>query len=81
VTSPRYEIRGGADPAVAAAIGAVITHLLGEEAAARSQPLRRPRQTAWALAARPRDIPDPLPSHTYDALGWSISTEPTDNGG
>lgn len=75
MTTPQFEIRGGADPAAAAAIGAVIAHLLDEEAVVRAQPIRRPRQSAWALAARPRDIPDPLPSHTYDAPGWSTSTE------
>lgn len=76
MTPPRFEIRGGADPGMAAAIGAVVAHLLDQEASMRAQPARRPRQSAWALAARPRDIPDPLPSHTYDAPGWSTSTEP-----
>lgn len=76
MTASRFEIKGGADPAVAAAIGAVIALLLDREAAVRAQPVRSPRQSPWALAARPRDIPDPLPSHTYDAPGWSNSTEP-----
>ncbi len=75
MTSHRFEIKGGADPEVAAAIGAVIVHLLDREAVVRAQPVRRPRQSAWALVARPRDIPDPLPSHTYSAPGWSTSVE------
>lgn len=80
MTAPRFEITGGADPAVAAAIGAVIAQLLDHEAVLLAQPARRPRQSAWALASRPRDIPDPLPSHTYDAPGWSTSTEPAPEG-
>jgi hypothetical protein len=75
VTSPRFEIKGGADPEVAAAIGAVIAHLVDRETTIRSEPVRRPRQSAWALVSRPRDIPDPLPSHTYSAPGWSTSAE------
>jgi hypothetical protein len=72
---PQYEIRGGADPALAAAIGALVAHLFETEAQLRSQPSRRPRQSPWALTARPREIPDPLPSHTYDSTAWSASND------
>lgn len=71
----RYEIRGGADPMLAAAIGAVIAHLVETETRRAAQPVRRPRQSPWAIAARPREIPDPLPSHTYDSTAWSSSSE------
>ncbi len=71
----RYEITGGADAETAAAIGAIISHLLDGEATARAQPSRRPRPSPWALAWRPREIPAPLPSHTYDATGWAETAE------
>lgn len=71
MSDPRYEITGGADAEVAAAVGAVILHLLDREAAARAQPPRRPRQSPWVLAWRPREIPTPLPSHTYDSTEWA----------
>lgn len=70
------EIRGGAGPDVVAAIGAVIAHLLDAEAAARAMPSRRPRQSSWVLASRPREVPAPLPSHTFDTTGWSEAAEP-----
>jgi hypothetical protein len=78
VTEPSYQIQGGAEPEVAAAIGAVISMLLVGEATARSHPAKRPRQSPWVLAWRPREIPAPLPSHTYDASGWSEAAEPED---
>ncbi len=71
----QYEIRGGADATLAAAIGAVIAHLVESETRRASQPVHRPRQSPWAIAARPREIPDPLPSHTYDSTAWSASSE------
>ena len=76
---PQYEIRGGADAAVAAAIGAVVAHLHETETKLLAQPSRRPRQSPWAMTARPREIPDPLPSHTYDSTTWSASNELTED--
>lgn len=64
-------ISGGPDEEVAAAIGAVISHVLDEEALARSQPPAAPRQNAWVLAWRPREVHAPLPSHTYENRSWS----------
>lgn len=65
------EIRGGAGVEEAAAIVAVITHLLDTEAAAGASPRTRPRQNPWVVAGLPRATPDPLPSHTYSSVGWS----------
>ncbi|HSF86145.1 MAG TPA: hypothetical protein VLG28_10910 [Acidimicrobiia bacterium] len=75
MSEPRYEIRGGAGPEVTAAIVAVISHVLEQEATAKASPLRRPRQSPWVLAGRPREAPAPLPSHTFDAPGWSEAAE------
>lgn len=73
---PVIEIRGGAGYEEAAAIGAVISHLLDAEEAAGAEPLTRPRQSPWVTAGLPRIIPNPLPSHTYSSLGWSETEEP-----
>lgn len=73
-----YEIQGGAEPEVAAAIGALIAYLTNAESMARAQPSRRPRQSPWVLAWRPREIPAPLPSHTYDAQGWTETADGDD---
>lgn len=80
MTEPPHQIMGGADPEVAAAIGAVIALIVDNEAVALAQPRRPPRQSPWVLAWRPREIPAPLPSHTYDALGWSEAAEAEDDG-
>lgn len=64
-------ISGNPGAEEAAAIGAVIAHVLAEEAAVRSQPPVAPRQSAWVLAWRPRVVHAPLPSHTYGARPWS----------
>lgn len=66
-----FQIAGGAGPEETAAIMAVISHLLAEDAAARATPSQRPRQSAWVLAWRPRPSMPPLPSHTYDAMPWA----------
>jgi hypothetical protein len=79
MTEPTYEIRGGASPEVVAAIFGVISHLLDSEAAATATPSRRPRQSQWALASRPRDVPASLPSHTFDAPGWSEAAVPEES--
>lgn len=64
------EIKGGAGPAEAAAIAAVVAAIEREEAAAMSRPTLPPRQNAWVLSSRPRDVHAPLPSHIYDAEPW-----------
>ena len=64
-------------PGAAAAPGADLDARLKKlEAAAAATPLRRPRQTSWVLAGRPREVPAPLPSHTFDTPGWSEAAEP-----
>ncbi len=68
---PAIEIRGGAGLEEAAAIGAVITYLLEEEATAGSAPSSRPNQSPWVVAGLPRHVPNPLPSHTYSTVTWS----------
>lgn len=59
------EIRGGADPYVAAAITAVINQVLDEEAAARARPPRPNVPSAWVRSASPqpfgRFVPPVLP--------------------
>lgn len=67
------EIRGGAGGFEAAAVAAVVQHVLDREKAARE---RRPnhghRPPAWVRAARPRNPDDPLdvirPDHRGDPL-------------
>ena len=65
------EITGGAGPRETAAIMAVVASTLEEEAGGLARPSGRPRQSQWVLAWRPREVPAPLPSHTYDAVSWS----------
>lgn len=70
---PPVEIRGGAGPFHAAAIVAVIDHVLNSEAEAQS---RRPPASnlppAWVRAARPQRRDEPLdvvtPDHRGDPL-------------
>ncbi len=64
------EIKGGAGPAEAAAIAAVVAAIELEEAASMSRPALPPRQSAWVQSSRPRDTHAPLPSHIYDAEPW-----------
>lgn len=71
MTAP-LEITGGAGPETTAAIMAVVTHLVGEEEKQLAHPPRPPRQPAWVLAWRPREIPALLPSHTYDTAEWGV---------
>lgn len=67
----RLEITGGAGHEETAAIAAVIAALVEDEANALANPAQSPRQSSWVLAWRPRDVPAPLPSHTYDAHPWA----------
>lgn len=67
----RYKVTGGAGPEESAAIAAVISAITEEEANAAATPAQVPRQSSWVLAWRPRDIPAPLPSHTYDTQQWA----------
>lgn len=69
--TPRFEIEGRAGHEETAAVAAVIAALLEDEATALATPARVPRQSSWVLAWRPRDVPAPLPSHTYDARPWA----------
>lgn len=74
-TATRHEITGGADPQVAAAIAAVITHLVDAAATSAAQRPIRPGPSAWVQAGRPRPVPPPLPSHAYHATGWMAATD------
>lgn len=49
-------VSGGATVEETAAIAAVVAHLLAEEAAAAAIPRRRPRQSDWIRAWRPRNV-------------------------
>ena len=69
-------IAGGAGPQETAAILAAVSALLQDEATARANPPAPPRQSAWVLAWRPREVHAPLPSHTYDATTWTATPEP-----
>lgn len=69
--TPRIQIAGRPEDEEAAAVVAVIAALLEEEESALATPTQAPRQSSWVLAWRPRDIPTPLPSHTFDARPWS----------
>lgn len=62
-----FEVSGRPSHEETAAIAAVIDAIVTEEANAAAVPAQVPRQSSWVLAWRPRDIPAPLPSHTYDA--------------
>ncbi len=77
MSEPRYEIRGGADPEIAAAIGAVISHLLESEARASASPQRRPTHSRWVLATRPRDAVTEWPVTNGETSG---PDEPRDSG-
>ncbi len=67
----KFEVSGGAGPEETAAIAAVINAMMEEAANVAATPVQAPRQSSWVLAWRPRDIPAPLPSHTYDAQPWA----------
>jgi hypothetical protein len=69
--SQRFEIKGRAGHEETAAVASVIAALLEEEANALATPAQVPRQSPWVLAWRPRDVPAPLPSHSYDARPWA----------
>lgn len=69
--TPRIQISGRPGPEEAAAVAAVIAALLEEEANMLATPAQAPRQSSWVLAWRPRDVPTPLPSHSYDARPWA----------
>ena len=75
------EITGGAGPQEAAAITAAVAKLLEDERAARATPSLRPRQSQWVLAWRPREVPAPLPSHTYDSVPWGEGDPGSDEEG
>jgi hypothetical protein len=66
-----FDVVGGAGPEETAAIAAVVNAIAAEEASAAATPAQAPRQSSWVLAWRPRDVPAPLPSHTYEAQPWA----------
>lgn len=70
--SEGIQIKGGAGPAEAAAIVAVITHILEVERVASASRPASNHPPAWVRAARPRRPDDPLdillPEHRGDAL-------------
>jgi hypothetical protein len=66
-----FQAPAGAGDEETAAIAAVINAIFVEESAALATPAQAPRQSSWVLAWRPRDVPAPLPSHTYDVQQWT----------
>lgn len=68
-----FQVSGGAGHVETAAIAAVISAILAQESAVLGTPTQTPRQSSWVLAWRPRDVPAPLPSHTYDVQQWADS--------
>jgi hypothetical protein len=72
MTEP-IQIKGGAGPFEAAALAAVIDHVLeSEKAARRRRPDSANRPPAWMRAVQPRNPDDPLeilyPDHRGDPL-------------
>jgi hypothetical protein len=61
VTAP-FEIVGGAGEAETAAIAAVVTRVLQEQAEVRAVPPVQPRPSPWVVAWRPREAAASLPS-------------------
>ena len=74
----KFEVSGRPGHEETAAIAAVINAIAAEEANALATPVQVPRQSSWVLAWRPRDIPAPLPSHTYETQSWA-EVEPDGN--
>ena len=68
-------ITGGAGPMETAAILAVVSRILQEEAQRAARPVTAPRQSGWVLAWRPREVHAPLPSHTYDSVAWAEGSD------
>lgn len=67
-------IKGGAGPLEAAAIAAVIQQVLEREQAARAEPPRRSRQTAWVRAVRSPAMVTPTTASTRFAR-WAVEPE------
>jgi hypothetical protein len=53
------QIRGGADPHVAAAIAAVINQAATDERLREAEPPRRSHESRWVLSARTRMVTTP----------------------
>jgi hypothetical protein len=68
--SHRFEIAGGADADVAAAIAAVVSQILAETAAVRATPTVKAEQSAWVRAGRMREAPIKARG-AQDAPDWS----------
>jgi len=61
------EIKGGAGPAHAAAIAAVIAHAEAADADTKATVPPVPRPSSWVQAARPRTTAPPMRSSVFDA--------------
>ena len=71
-------IKGGAEPALAAAIAAAVTHFEENEAETRATRPPVPKPSPWVQSSRPRDIPPPLISHQFDAAPCTDAAENND---
>jgi len=68
--SDLIDISGRPGPEEAAAIAAIIGHLIEEARTAAARPASVPRPSPWVQSWRPREMHNPLPSHVYDAAPW-----------
>jgi len=71
-------IKGGADPAMAAAIAAAVSHFEESEAETKATRPPVPKPSPWVQSSRPREIPPPLLSHLFDAAPWTEEAESSD---
>ncbi len=71
-------IKGGADPAMAAAIAAAVSHFEQSEAETKATRPPVPKPSPWVQSSRPREIPPPLLSHLFDAAPWTDEGENSD---
>lgn len=76
-----FEVGGGADPLVTAAILAAVARLEEERAALAAVPIKRPSQGRWVLSGRPRDVAPPIVRSAPVADGWSVASEDSEGGG
>jgi hypothetical protein len=67
----RFEIRGGADEHIAAAIAAVLDAIVQEEREASATRPRPIRQSQWVQAGRPLERHAPIASADYNRLPGS----------
>ena len=74
----RYEVIGGSDPAVTAAILAAVARLEEERLLLAAVPPQRPSQGRWVTSGRPRDVPPPVARPRPVAGEWSVASEESD---